>query len=79
MKVFLILFQMLDKAPFKALLIGSKIYEKMSTTTLKASLKLSVINFPTFPISSIKALNMPLTFSKNERLLSVKILKTFIK
>ena len=79
MKVFLILFQMLDKAPFNALLIGSNIFEKMSTTTANASLKLSVINFPTLLISSIKALNMPLTFSKNERLLSVKILKTFIK
>ena len=79
MKTSLILFQMFDKAPFKALSIGSNIFAKMFTTVLNASLNLSVINFATFPISSMKALNMPLTFSKNDKLLSVKILKTFKK
>ena len=74
MNVFLILFQMLDKAPFKALLIGSNIFEKISTTAANDSLNLSIIDLTTFPTSSIKALNTPLTFSKNDKLLSVKIL-----
>ena len=79
MKTSLILFQMFDKAPFKALSIGSNIFAKMLTMVSNASLNLSVINFDMFVISSMKALNMPLTFSKNERLLSVKMLKTFKK
>ena len=77
MNTSLILVQMFDKASFKALPIGSNIFEKKFITVLNASLNQSIISFATFTTRSIKALNMLLTFSKNE-LISYPIMsKTF--